>query len=75
MLTIKLLSQKEQTEFNLRRWNDLVVDPELAKIEGAGWKRIVSVGLFCTQLHPHLMEATNRKLAVCSTSHCKRAEF
>jgi len=33
-LTIKLPPQKEQTDFNLRRWNDLLADPEMAKIEG-----------------------------------------
>ena len=33
-LTIKLPSQPAQTDFNLRRWNELVGDPELAKIEG-----------------------------------------
>jgi Uma2 family endonuclease len=33
-LTIKLPSQRAQTDFNLRRWAELVKDPELAKIEG-----------------------------------------
>jgi Uma2 family endonuclease len=33
-LTIKLPSQKEQTDFNLRRWDELLCDPEMAKIEG-----------------------------------------
>jgi hypothetical protein len=33
-LTIKLPSQKEQTDFNLRRWDELLFDPEMAKIEG-----------------------------------------
>jgi Uma2 family endonuclease len=33
-LRIKLLSQPAQTVFNLRRWDELVADPELAKIEG-----------------------------------------
>ena len=33
-LTIKLPSQRAQTEFNLRRWDELAKDPELAKIEG-----------------------------------------
>jgi Uma2 family endonuclease len=33
-LTIELPSQKKQTVFNLRRWAELVADPELAKIEG-----------------------------------------
>jgi len=33
-LTIKLPSQKEQTDFNLRRWDELLADPEMAKIEG-----------------------------------------
>lgn len=33
-LTIELLSQQEQTAFNLRRWEELVADPELTKIEG-----------------------------------------
>jgi len=33
-LTIKLPSQKEQTDFNLRRWDQLLADPEMAKIEG-----------------------------------------
>jgi Uma2 family endonuclease len=33
-LTIKLPSQRAQTDFNLRRWTELIGDPELAKIEG-----------------------------------------
>src|SRR5438045_2433327 len=33
-LTIELPSQKAQTAFNLRRWNQLLADPTLAKIEG-----------------------------------------
>ena len=33
-LTIKLPSQRAQTDFNLRRWAELLEDPELAKIEG-----------------------------------------
>jgi Uma2 family endonuclease len=33
-LTIELSSQEEQTEFNLRRWDELLDDPDLAKIEG-----------------------------------------
>jgi Uma2 family endonuclease len=33
-ITIKLLSHKEQTEFNLHRWDQLVGDSELAKIAG-----------------------------------------
>jgi len=33
-LTIKLPSQRAQTEFNLRRWDELAKDPDLAKIEG-----------------------------------------
>jgi Uma2 family endonuclease len=33
-LTIELPEQKAQTAFNLRRWGELVGDPELAKIEG-----------------------------------------
>jgi Uncharacterized protein conserved in cyanobacteria len=33
-LTIELPSQHEQTAFNLRRWSELLSDPELAKIEG-----------------------------------------
>jgi Uma2 family endonuclease len=33
-LTIKLPSQPAQTDFNLRRWNELLLDPEVAKIEG-----------------------------------------
>jgi len=33
-LTIKLPSQPEQTDFNLRRWNELAGDPGLTKIEG-----------------------------------------
>jgi Uma2 family endonuclease len=33
-LTIELLSQREQNEFNLRRWDELLTDPELAKVEG-----------------------------------------
>lgn len=33
-LTIKLPPQKEQTDFNLRRWDQLLADPEMAKIEG-----------------------------------------
>ncbi|HEY5891914.1 MAG TPA: Uma2 family endonuclease [Chthoniobacterales bacterium] len=33
-LTIELPSQKEQTAFNLRRWAELIQDPEMAKIQG-----------------------------------------
>ena len=33
-LTIKLPSQRAQTDFNLRRWNELLEDRGLAKIEG-----------------------------------------
>ncbi len=33
-LTIELPSQRVQTAFNLRRWDELVADPELANIEG-----------------------------------------
>jgi len=33
-LTIELPPQTEQTDFNLRRWAELLKDPELAKIEG-----------------------------------------
>jgi Uma2 family endonuclease len=33
-LTIALLPQPEQREFNLRRWTELLADPEIAKIEG-----------------------------------------
>ena len=33
-LTIKLPPQPQQTDFNLRRWSELIADPELAKIEG-----------------------------------------
>jgi Uma2 family endonuclease len=33
-LTIELPSQKAQTAFNLRRWNQVLADPVLAKIEG-----------------------------------------
>ncbi len=33
-LTIELPSQQERTAFNLRRWSELLADPELAKIEG-----------------------------------------
>ena len=33
-LTIKLPSQRAQTDFNLRRWTELIGDPVLAKIEG-----------------------------------------
>jgi len=33
-LTIKLPSQRAQADFNLRRWAELIEDPELAKIEG-----------------------------------------
>jgi Uma2 family endonuclease len=33
-LTIELLPQAEQTKFNLRRWDELQADPELAKVEG-----------------------------------------
>src|SRR5436189_3149968 len=34
MLTLELPPQKTQTEFNLRRWAELLADGELAKIEG-----------------------------------------
>src|ERR1051325_4807350 len=33
-LTIELPPQRQQTAFNLRRWTELLGDPELAKIEG-----------------------------------------
>lgn len=33
-LTIELLEQDEQTEFNLRRWDELLRNPELRRIEG-----------------------------------------
>lgn len=33
-LTIELPSQKAQTAFNLQRWEEVLADPELAKIEG-----------------------------------------
>src|SRR5437899_10451422 len=33
-LTIELPTQREQTAFNLRRWSELLSDPELARIEG-----------------------------------------
>src|SRR4051794_32198726 len=33
-LTIELPSQREQTRFNLRRWDELQSDSELAKVEG-----------------------------------------
>jgi Uma2 family endonuclease len=33
-LTIELRSQPEQNEFNLRRWDELLDDPVLARIEG-----------------------------------------
>src|SRR3954453_15727020 len=33
-LTIALLPQQEQRELNLRRWTELLADPEIAKIEG-----------------------------------------
>jgi len=33
-LTLELPPQKAQTEFNLRRWEELLADRELAKIEG-----------------------------------------
>jgi Uma2 family endonuclease len=33
-LTIKLPSQRAQADYNLRRWAELIEDPELAKIEG-----------------------------------------
>lgn len=32
-LTIELPSQREQTQFNLRRWDELLDDPEISKIE------------------------------------------
>jgi Uma2 family endonuclease len=34
MLTIALPPQRQQTAFNLRRWTELIADPELAKFEG-----------------------------------------
>ena len=34
MLTIKLPPHETQTEFNLRRWDELLADREMAKIEG-----------------------------------------
>jgi Uma2 family endonuclease len=33
-LTIQLPSQRTQTEFNLRRWAELLADPDLVKLEG-----------------------------------------
>ena len=33
-LIIELPTRKERTEFNLRRWEELLNDPVLAKIEG-----------------------------------------
>jgi len=33
-LTIELPEQQAQTAFNLRRWEELLADPELAKVEG-----------------------------------------
>lgn len=33
-LTIELPSHQQQTAFNLRRWDQLLADPEMAKIEG-----------------------------------------
>jgi hypothetical protein len=33
-LTIKLPPQEARTSFNLRRWDELPADPELAKVEG-----------------------------------------
>jgi Uma2 family endonuclease len=33
-LTLELPPQKDQTAFNLRRWTELLVDPELARVEG-----------------------------------------
>ena len=33
-MTIELPSHAEQIEFNLRRWDELIADPEVAKIEG-----------------------------------------
>src|SRR6266850_634061 len=33
-LTLELPPQKTQTGFNLRRWAELLADPEMAKIEG-----------------------------------------
>jgi Uma2 family endonuclease len=33
-LTLELPAQRTQTVFNLRRWSELLADPELAKFEG-----------------------------------------
>jgi Uma2 family endonuclease len=33
-LTIALPPQHEQTQFNLRRWSELLADPQVARIEG-----------------------------------------
>ncbi len=33
-LTIELPSQEAQAQFNLQRWDELLADPELAKVEG-----------------------------------------
>ncbi|HEV8543560.1 MAG TPA: Uma2 family endonuclease [Verrucomicrobiae bacterium] len=33
-ITIELPPQKQQTEFNLRRWAEILDDPELAKVPG-----------------------------------------
>ena len=34
VLTIELPPQRAQTEFNLRRWSELLADAELARFEG-----------------------------------------
>lgn len=33
-VTIELQPQRSQTDFNLRRWNELLADAEVAKVEG-----------------------------------------
>src|SRR4051794_1504826 len=34
MVTLELRPRKEQTAFNLRRWDEVLADPDLPKIEG-----------------------------------------
>ena len=52
-LTIALRAQPAQTAFNLRRWGELLADPELARVEGR----------LETDRHGHILMAEIREKA------------
>ena len=73
-LTIELPSQRQQTEFNLRRWDELLADHKLAKIEG----RVE------TDRHGHIImsppPAANHgsfqfQIGLCCNGTCRTAAF